>query len=355
MKNVNLAFAAINPFLEENKVSSEEKIVGEIIRWGLDNKYPNYLKDLYKNVPTLKSVIDTCVDYTAGEEVTGECIMTADDLQDVIKEIALSYYIYGGFALNILRNRMGLVSKICVMDFRSIRFGADGKKILYSTDFVNKDRFRHNTGVKVLPEFDPNDKKQLSSVFYYKNNKYTTYPMPIYEAAITSCEIEKSIDEFHLNSINNGFMGSVIVNMNNGTPDDEIKEEIERMFTEKFTGKENAGRVVISFNNDKEHGATIEKIDTEDFSDRYESLAKRSRQNIFTAFRCTPTLCGIPTDNNGFSADEYDQQYALFYNTVIRPVQKLIIRKLNYILSTDLTITPFKIDFDNTKNIDDVE
>ena len=34
----------------------------------------------------------------------------------------------------------------------------------------------------------------------------------------------------------------------------------------------------ISYNNDKDHGAEIVKIDTEDFSERYKALAERSRQ-----------------------------------------------------------------------------
>ena len=351
---MKLSFAAINPYIQDNKIDSEEKIIGNLIKWGSDNKYPNYLDELYKNVPTLRAIIDACVDYTAGEEVKSESIISNDELEELVKEISLSYYKFGGFALNILRNRMGIISKICVMDFRTLRFTDDCKKILYSKKFANRDKYRTSTKTFVLDLFNPEDKTQMSSVFYYSNSKYTHYPIPMYEAAITACEIEKSIDEYHLNNINNGFVGSVIVNLNNGTPDDEIKEEIEREFNEKFTGKENAGRVVISYNDDKEHGATIEKIDNEDFSERYSALAARSKQAIFTSFRMTPTLAGIPTENNGFSAEQYAEQYALFYTTVIRPVQKLIVNKLKYILNTYIEIVPFKIDFDNSKNINNI-
>lgn len=349
---MNLTFSAINPYIQENKVSAEEKIVGDIIRWGDNNQYSHYLEALYKNVPTLRSIIDACVDYTSGEDVKAECLISNDDLEDVIKEIALSYYKFGGFAINVLRNRLGAITKLCVMDFKALRIASDGKTIMYSKE-LSKTTKKYSIKYVKLEEFDPS-KKQLSSVFYYSNSKYTTYPTPVYEAAITACEIEKSIDEYHLNNINNGFVGSVVVNLNNGTPDDEVKDEIEREFNEKFTGKENAGRVVISYNDDKEHAASIEKIDTEDFSNRYQALADRSKQAIFTAFRMTPTLAGIPTENNGFSAEQYEEQYALFYNTVIRPVQKMIVKKMKYILDTAVEIVPFKIDFDNSKNISNV-
>ena len=97
-------------------------------------------------------------------------------------------------------------------------------------------------------------------------------------------------------------MGSVLVSLNNGVPDDEMKEEIEQNFNEKFTGKENAGRVIISYNNDKDHAAEVIKIDTEDFSERYKTLAERTRETIFTTFRITPKLIGISEDNIGFNS-----------------------------------------------------
>lgn len=353
----NLTFAAINPKVTTNKVNADERAVGGIIKWGDYNTYPSYLFDLYNNVPTLKSIIDTCVEYTTGESVKkdGATLISEDELYDVIKEIALSYWTYGGFAINVLRNRLGYVSKLCVMDFRTLRKPCDdGEYMLYSKKYIgDKTNYKDNKVIKI-PVFDINNKQQLSSVYYYSNSKYNKYPTPVYTAAITAAELERGIDEFHLNSINNGFVGSVIVNLNNGVPDDNQKQEIEEMFTEKFTGKENAGRVVISFNNDAEHAATIQKIDTEDFSDRYESLEKRAKQSLFTAFRCTPTLCGIPTENNGFSSEQYKEQYQLFYYTVIRNIQKLIIKQLKNILGIGLTIEPFKIDFEQTTNIDDV-
>ena len=43
-------------------------------------------------------------------------------------------------------------------------------------------------------------------------------------------DIENKINEFHLNSISNGFSGSYIVNFNNGVPNDQIKDEIEDAF-----------------------------------------------------------------------------------------------------------------------------
>ena len=357
---MNLSFSATDPYVEINKVLPTEKIFRgqSYVSWGEDNKYPDYLYSLYSNVSTLKTIINACREYISGEEIlsNNNVIISNEELDELIDDIALSYLIYGGFALNVLRNKRGDVCKIVCLDFRKVRSDEKGDVFYYSKDFNKK--YVRKIETIVLPKFVKEQTNVNSSIFYYKNDKYSVYPTPIYGAAITACELEKSIDDFHLNSINNCFMGSVMVNLNNGVPTDEIKSEIERNFNEKFSGKDNAGRVVISYNNDKDHGAEIVKIDTEDFSERYKALAERSRQQIFMSFRVTPNILGLPTETTGFSLQEFKEAYALFYTTVIRPIQKLIVDKVNYLFGNELVnIVPFKVEFedteDNEKNITD--
>lgn len=352
MSKAKMQFSILNPYVERNMIQGIEKIINSklYVQWGENNLFPSYLQDLYNNVSTLQTIINTCTDYTLGNGVEStNNYITNEDAESMVYEIAKSYFIYGGFALNILRNKLGEISKVCVMDFKKIRSSKDGKTLFYAENYSEKPYARYNW--KQYPKYNKDDKTQMSSIYYYKNSKYTTYPIPIYGAAITACEIEKSIDEYHLNAINNGFMGSVIVNLNNGVPTDEIQEEIEKNFNEKFSGKENSGRIVISYADDKEHQATIEKIDTEDFSERYKTLAERTRQTLFTAFRITPTLCGIESNQNGFSETQYNEQFKIFNRTVIYPIQKMIVRELTKIFGNDyFTIKPFSIDFDETNN-----
>lgn len=353
---IKLSFAAINPYIIDNKQSPIEKEIPgkDVIAWGENNRYPFYLFDLYSNVPTLKSIIDGCVDYIAGEGIKTDEIVDVDYINELIRDLATSYMIYGGFAINVQRNYAGEIVKLSAMDFRKLRTNKNGSIIYYSNDYNTKTYGRIKyTG---YPAFDISKTSDYNSIFYYKNDKYSVYPTPMYGAAITGCELERSIDEFQINSINNGFMGSVLVSLNNGVPDDEIKDEVEKNFNEKFTGKENAGRVVISYSDDKEHAAEITQIQTEDFSARYKALAERSQQQIFTAFRATPALFGIPTNDKGFAKEQYKDQYTLFYNTVIRPIQKLIMSKINMLLNENFELVPFSLDFSdgetNDKNIE---
>ena len=354
---VKISFAAIDPYIKENKVLPTQKEIRgqEYFAWGDDNRYPQYLYELYSNVPTLQSIINTLVDYVCGDEITSDWIYDNNyAISDLIFDIVKSYAIYGGYALSIVRNKLGDVAHISCLDFRNVRSNKEGTHYYYSADFGEKSYGRIKT--LCYPKFEKEQTSVLSSIFYYKDDKYSVYPTPLYGAAITACEIEKSIDDYHLNSINNNFMGSVLLSFNNGVPDDNIKNEIEKNFNEKFTGKENAGRVVISYSEDKEHALTLEKIDTEDFSERYKSLAERSQQAMFTAFRMTPTLVGINDNTKGFAREQYADEYALFNKTMVKPIQKMILRSLSIIIDANIEIKPFTIEFeDNTQTDKNIE
>lgn len=339
---INLSFTAINPYIYDNIESAEEKQVRNqgFISWGNNNRFPFYIYELYKDVPTLHSIIDGCVDYTCGDKI----VSSLSYIDTLVRDVALSYWLFGGFAIAVYKNKAGKIYELECLDFRNVRSNKDNTVFYYSPDFNSRSygRCKMNIYAKYVPEFSNTD----TTIYYYKNTKYQVYPLSVWHSAIKSCEIERSIDIYHLNNINNGFVGSVMVNMNNGTPDQEVQEEIERNFNEKFAGKENAGRIVISYSDDKEHAATIEKIETEDFSARYEALANRSRSQIYASFRVTPNIFGLPTETTGFNSQEYTDAFTLFNHTVIYPVQQNIINVINEILGDNtVMIEPFKVNF----------
>ena len=353
-KSIPLSFSALNPYVQDWKTELVEKeITGQnFIYYGNDNHFPDYLLDLYRNVATLKTIIDTYKCYICGNKIISNVIqLSNDDMEDLVESMTLSYLIYGGFALNIVKNKLGQVAVVKCLDFRNVRSDKKGQVLYYSEDFSEKKSAYRScwSNYYAYPAYTVETADIIdifTSILYVKNERFSTYPHPIYEAALTACEMERSIDEYQINSINNGFMGSVLVSLNNGVPDDEMKEEIEQNFNEKFTGKENAGRVIISYNNDKDHAAEVIKIDTEDFSERYKTLAERTRETIFTTFRITPKLIGISEDNIGFNSQEYRDAYVLFYNTAIKPIQNMIVKTINKIFKEDaVIIEPFEIQF----------
>ena len=363
-KKANFSFAAINPYAESNIISPKEKqYTGkEYVEWGDGNLYPEFLQALYDNVPTLKSIIDGCVDYTVGNNITilplndslapGTMNVKGDTIAEQVRDVAGDCFQAGGLALQVIRNGFGGIAEVHYTDIGFLRSNKDNTVFYYSENWNKGGR----KDVIVYPAFIPNldwnalsdeeRNRHASSILYVKRSNKRTYPVPCYAAAVKACEIERCIDDFHLNAINNGFTGSYIINFNNGVPDDKIKEEIEDSFNEKFSGHENAGRIGFSWNPNKESATTIEKVEVEDFGEKYKSLESNSRQKIFTAFRANPNLFGIPTESLGFSSEEYESAFRLFNRTMIRPVQMMIADAYDKIYGQKgvLTIEPFSLE-----------
>ena len=367
-KKSNFSFAAINPYAETNIITPKEtKHTGkEYVEWGDGNMYPEYLQTLYDNVPTLSSVIDGCVDYVAGDDVTilpladlplGKMNAKGDTIVEQVRDVAGDAFLTGGFALQVIRNGFGEPAEIHYIDMRFLRTNKECNVFYYSENWCKG----YKKDVIVYPAFmavldwnaltDEERNRHASSILYVKRSHKKTYPVPCYAAAVKACEIERCVDDFHLNAINNGFTGSYIINFNNGIPDDRQKEEIEESFNEKFSGHENAGRIGFSWNPNKESATTIEKVDVEDFGDKYKSLESNSRQKIFTAFRANPNLFGIPTESLGFNQEEYESAFRLFNRTMIRPVQAMIADAYDKIYGKTgvMTIKPFSLEETSTE------
>ena len=366
------SFAAIDSYLETNIVSPVEKVLAgrDMVEWGTRNAYPDYLLDLYNNVPTLRSIINGNIDYVAGDDVTimplqeeftnQEMNMRGDTIREQVKDIAKDFEIYGGFALQVIRNLAGEVAEIYYIDMRYLRTNKEGDVFYYSEKWGKSSR----TDMVVYPAFlpkidweklsDEERNRHASSILFVKNVHTQVYPAPLYAASVKACEIERLIDEFHLSDINNHFVSSAIINFNNGDPGQEIKSEIERDFNEKFCGASNGGRVAFSWNPNKESATDIVEFKMEDFGERYKALSQHSRTQIFTSFRAIPLLFGLTSEaNTGFSTEEFEQSFKLYNRTQIQPVQRLICDAYDKIYGQRgvLTIRPFSLGGDTEDNV----
>jgi capsid portal protein len=275
-----------------------------------------------------------------------------DTIAEQVEDLARDYETYGGFALQVIRGMDGSVVEVYYIDLRFLRMNKEGEVFYYSEKWAERGSqkavvypaFRADIGEKWDTMDEDERNRNASSILYVKNTHSQVYPLPVYAASVKACEIERLVDDYHLNSLSNGFASSLIVNFNNGQPTDDMKEEIERDFDEKFTGSGNAGRVMFSWNKSKDNATTFEVPPVTDFGEKYKALAENSRQKIFTAFRAYPNLFGLST-STGFNIEEFEQAFKLYNRTAVRPVQRKIADAYEriYGLPGVLTITPFSL------------
>ena len=367
----HVSFAAIDQYVETNIVLPTEKVTNrDFVEWGKGNNYPGYLLGLYNNVTTLRSIINGNIDFVTGDDVTilplgdrfAEGIMNTrgDLITDIVRDLAKDYNLYGGFALQIIRDHNGDVAEIYYIDMRFIRSNKENDVFYYNEHWEKGGR----KDVIIYPKFlrnldwasltDEERDSHASSILFVKNVHTQVYPAPMYAASVLSCEIEKAISQYHWNSLNNNFCPDIIINFNNGDPGDEIKEEIVSDLEEKFSGYQNGKRFMVSFNKDRMSAVTIDAIKTDDFSERYKALEESCRRQIFAAFRAQPLLFGLNSDvSTGFSTDEFEQTFKLYNRTQIRPVQRLIADAFDRIYGSKgvLTIKPFSLESDTEQEV----
>ena len=242
---------------------------------------------------------------------------------------------------------MGGVAELYALDFQRIRVNEDLTKVYYSDSWGK-------WSSKAL-EYDIYDGKSRkgTSIFYFKGHiTRGVYPIPKYNGALAAIETSTEISKFHLNNILNNFAASAVISFNNGVPEEEVKKKIEKDIQNKFSGSENAGRFILSFNQSKENATTIERLSSDDFDKKFEALQKSTTKDIFIAWRATPALFGLNPENNGFSKQEFLEAFELYNKTMVSPIQDDITRCFDKIYKTEKSITfvPFKLETEEANN-----
>lgn len=346
---INLSFSAF----ELDKVTMPEaketvRSGYDYVAWGLDNKYPQDLYDMYQNSAILQSVINGTADYVFGSGTISVFDVVNDKyetLEDIIKRCVFDYLIFGGFAVQLMY-KGGKIESIYWLDFQKCRRSEDEKKVFYSNDWG-----KYNKKCLEYKSWTP-DVDKGTCIYYYKGHKTRgIYPVPMYIGALKSVKISNEISNFHLNNIVKGFASNAIISFNNGEPDEDTKARIEKDVKEKFCGTDNAGSFLLLFNESKENACEIAKIQDDNFDKKYEALAKSVKEDIFIAFRATPELFGLPTENNGFSQEEYTQAFNLYNKTVVMPIQKDVERAFKS-MGLIFKFKPFSLEDTTDKNIE---
>jgi len=128
----------------------------------------------------------------------------------------------------------------------------------------------------------------------------------------------------------------LMINFNNGVPAPEERQTIEDLLYSKFTGTNNGGRFMVSFNDDKENAPSVTAIQSENLHERFKYIAEYAQDRILVGHKITsPLLFGIRTQNQGFSSnsEEMKTAFSILQSMTIQPFQNLVINYLTTALS----------------------
>lgn len=346
-------FSIIDPPSASVPLPIEKKGYGaqKYISFGEDNLYPEFLLTCYEQCAVLQSIINGLADYISGSGfVSGNPDMVVNEkgetLLDVVQKTTVDYLIYGAFSLGIRRNNAHEIAYIDYHDTRTIRLNEDADMAVYCKDWAK------SSSKKVsIPIFNPKNTAQDRTEFYVKHPTCRhLYGLPIWNSAAKDVQTAIEIATFHLSAILNNFAPSAIVNFNNGQPAEEQQKEIEKRLNKKFSGAKNAARLLVCFNDDKEHGTDLQRLSEDNFDQRYNALAKSVKENIFISFRAHPQLFGADPERQGFNSVEYSQTFQLFKETVVHPLQRQIEDAFAKIAPQyQFTLADFNIEFETAQ------
>ena len=251
--------------------------------------------------------------------------------QEDIKRVAFDLKLYGNFAVQVWWNdehtKIKKIYHVPVQNIRAEKLYDKPKveKYYYCTDWSD---MRHQRNKKTIPAFGTSrEQMELAYGKNYSPGKYY-YGLPDWIPALQFSFVEAELSNLHINNIENGFLPLVMVNLNNGVPAPEERQTIESQIESKFTGTRNAGRFMLSFNDDAVNKPTVDTIQTENLHEKYQYVAEYAQDRILVAHRITsPLLFGIRTANNGFSSqsEEMKTAFSILQTMTIQPFQNLIV------------------------------
>ena len=315
------------------------------VYYGENNLLPQYFIELFDNCAIHKSVIISKVNQIMGDGVvslnnpmaTVNLINPTENVSEVMRKCALDFMLFGGFALNVIWAKdKKTIAEIYHLDFSRVRSGK-----LNEEDVI--DCYYYSANWKDPKKFPPVEIKAFSQkesdpnqIFYYKSYmpSMSYYPVPDWSAGQRAIEIDVESKNFHMNNLRSGMVPSLWINYNNGIPGEEEQRTLVRALESQYSGTDNAGQAIISFNESKEQSPEITQIPRNDNDSYYQTLNDDITRNILSAHRVSSAeLFGIATTGKLGGGNEIVEHSEYFRKMVIMPYQNCLLPVFDKLVS----------------------
>ena len=344
----------------------------DYIQYGEDNLYFKYLIDRYNGSPTNNAIINAISEmiYGKGLDATDSSFKPNEYAQmkvlfqnQCVRKLCYDLKLMGQCAIQVIysqdRSKIVQLEHLPVETLRAEKSeNGDIKAYYYAPDW---EKVKPQTELKRIPAFG--ESKESIEIMYIKPYRagYFYYSPVDYQGGLQYAELEEEVSNYHLHNILNGLAPSMLINFNNGVPNEEERRLIEQRIYQKFSGSSNAGKFILAFNDNPEAQASIDPIQLSDAHNQYQFLSEESTKKIMVSHRVvSPMLLGIKDQSGlGNNADELKTASILMDNTVIRPFQTLLIDHFEKILAYNnvslklyfKTLQP--LEFTDLENVDD--
>ena len=304
------------------------------INYGQNNLFPQHLITLYYNSP-IHNALTNSIAYMIEGQGTGTI------LDNALQGIAFDLKLQGSFCAEVIWSLdFTRIVQINHLPFENCRLAYDKEEdditgIFYSKDWANTRSKRGKP--EFIPSFDPAIAQEQPRQVIYAHGMMagsSYYAKPDYFGSLNYIELSYQMGLYHVNNILNGLFPSFIINFLNGIPQKEEREAIRREWEERLSGASNAGKFLMTFNEDPSRAPQIQDFPLSDADKQYQFLSEETAKQIMVGHRVvSPLIHGI-RDTTGFGSnkDEMIVGLEIFNNQVIKPYQRIIERVFTPIL-----------------------
>jgi predicted transcriptional regulator len=338
-----MIFQRINFHDNKLPVFKENKAKG-FVTFGADNLYPDFLIELFNKSPKHNAIVSAKASYVAGigTEVFGsnteeiakaeaklKNINAYETYEELKAKVAYDAELFNGFAVEVIWNKAKTApSEYYHIPFKNVRKGLEG-------DFVYCADWTDNKAEKIhYQPYNPitRESKQIYYCQFYRPGQ-GEYPLPDYVGALKYIEVDTEISNYYLNSIKNGFTAQTHIQLFKGIPTPEEARATARRFKENYQGTDNAGGLIIQYNDPTEKESVINNLQPSDFDKQFDLLNKTVQQEIFVAHKVnSPMLFGVRVEGQLGGRSELIEAYEMFHHAYIEPRQQKIDDTFAYLL-----------------------
>jgi hypothetical protein len=322
---VNKAYNIINvQFDQAQQPKFEEKKGRNYVEFGERNNYPNYLIDLFGESPKHGAIVKGKVNYIFGkgfEDITQKANTQGETWNQILKRSILDDELHGGFYLQIIYNALGKIKDVFHIEFQKVRANKELNCFYVKNDWTASD-FKEKA--REYPAFNLSDPTSSQILFVKQYNpKSDVYPLPSYFQGLNYIESDIQVSRHILGNAKHNFVATKLINFNNGLPQEEEQEEVERDLKNKFANHD-GDRVVIAFNPSRENAVDIVSLgETSLTKEDFTNVNTLIMQEIFSCHQVTsPMLFGIKTEGQLGGRSEIRDAYQIFQNTYVNERQQ---------------------------------
>jgi phage portal protein BeeE len=321
----------------------EERVVRNQpwVSWGQDNIFVNGLYDLLDYSPIHNACVRSKIDNVVGQGFVNDYkVNNKETLNDIFREMVFDYIITGNIFLEVIwrEDRSLGLAGLHYIPAKYMRVGLPDNaemeisKFYYCRDWV----LFKKAGVIEFNAFEPKNytDRQIIQI-RDRNPAYYAYGAPQYLAVINDIRLNHEITVYNLANLINGANPSLWVHFADGFPQSEQEErDILRRTEERYTGAQNAGKVIVSYSEGSEGKPDITQISSNLQQGFYQEVFELVQRQILSGHKIPDgSLIGLPAPT-GFnsSAELLETAHRLFMKTSIEPIQKFLTRELKPII-----------------------